>query len=147
MVGTLVLNVATWGCAGVGVGWWFARRDWRTFPQPGFISRLRRWETRQLYERVFLVRIWKDRLPEAGTWFGGLSKRRLPSVEDGGRVRFGIESLRAERVHYTLLLVVPLVMTWSRGWWIIANITFGVLVNVPCIVVARYNRVRLALLA
>ena len=100
-----------------------------------------------MYERVFLVRIWKDRLPEAGTWFGGLSKRRLPSVEDGGRVRFGIESLRAERVHYTLLLVVPLVMTWSRGWWIITNITFGVLVNVPCIIVARYNRVRLALLA
>jgi hypothetical protein len=35
-------------------------------------------------------------------------------------------------------------MAWNRGWWMLGNIAFGLAVNVPCIVVARYNRVRLA---
>jgi hypothetical protein len=35
-------------------------------------------------------------------------------------------------------------MLWSRGWWIVLNLVVGLAVNVPCIIVARYNRVRLA---
>jgi glycosyl-4,4'-diaponeurosporenoate acyltransferase len=50
-------------------------------------------------------------------------------------------------VHLTLLLMVPITMLWSRGWWMLFTIMIGVVVNVPCIIVARYNRVRLALLA
>jgi glycosyl-4,4'-diaponeurosporenoate acyltransferase len=93
------------------------------------------------------VRRWKDRLPEAGTWFGGVSKRHLPSLHEGGRARFAAESLRAERVHFVLLAVIPLTMTWSRGWWVVINLAFGITVNLPCIIVARYNRIRLARLS
>ncbi len=144
---TLVVLLATWGSAGVVVGWLFSRRDWKTFLVTGAITRLRPWETKERYERLLLVRSWKDRLPEAGTWFGGVSKRHLPTMADGGRTRFGAESLRAERVHLTLLLMVPITMLWSRGWWVLFTIMIGVVVNIPCIIVARYNRVRLALLA
>lgn len=143
----LIASLAMWGVAGVIVGASFARRDWRMFDKPGFFTRLRRWETRRFYERWLQVRSWKDRLPEAGTWFGGLSKRRLPTSAQGGRIRFAAESLRAERVHHTLLLVIPVAMVWSRDWWMIFNIVVGLVVNMPCIVVARYNRVRVALLA
>lgn len=144
---TLVVTLATWGIAAVVVGWSFARRDWKTFLVAGVITRLRPWENKERYERLLLVRSWKDRLPEAGTWFGGVSKRHLPKVAEGGRTRFGAESLRAERVHLTLLLVVPITLLWSRGWWVLFALTIGLVVNVPCIIVARYNRVRLALLA
>ena len=143
----LVVLLVTWGTAAVVVGWLFARRDWKTFLVAGIITRVRPWENKKWYERVLLVRSWKDCLPEAGTWFGGFSKRHLPTMAEGGRTRFGAESLRAERVHLTLLLVVPVTMLWSRGWWMLFTIIVGVVVNVPCIIVARYNRVRLALLA
>jgi len=144
---TLVVLLATWGTAAVVVGWLFARRDWKAFLLPGAITRLRPWENKKRYERLLLVRGWKDLLPEAGTWFGGVSKRHLPTIAEGGRTRFGAESLRAERVHLTLLLVVPITLIWSRGWWMLITIMIGVVMNVPCIIVARYNRVRLALLA
>ena len=144
---TLGVLLATWGTAAVVVGWLFARRDWKAFLLPGVITRLRPWENKKRYERLLLVRGWKDRLPEAGTWLGGVSKRHLPTIAEGGRTRFGAESLRAERVHLTLLLVVPITLIWSRGWWMLITIMIGVVMNVPCIIVARYNRVRLALLA
>ena len=34
-------------------------------------------------------------------------------------------------------------MAWSRGWWVVINVAFGLAVNMPCIIVARYNRIRL----
>ena len=144
---TLGVLLATWGTAGVVVGWLFSRRDWKTFLEAGVITQLRPWENKKRYERLLLVRGWKDLLPEAGTWFGGVSKRKLPTIAEGGRTRFDAESLRAERVHLTLLLVVPITLIWSRGWWMLITIMIGVVMNVPCIIVARYNRVRLALLA
>lgn len=143
----LTASGVAWVLSGIVVGWSFARRDWRSMPPPGFFTRLRTWDRRDLYERLLLVRAWKDRLPEAGTWFGGISKRRLPAFREGGRARFVAESLRAERVHLVYLLVAPTTLIWSRGWVILCNVVFGVVVNLPCIVVARYNRVRLAHLA
>lgn len=136
-------NATVWLVCGVAVGWWYARRDWRTLRDDGGLTRLRGWENRRRYERWLGVRRWKDRLPEAGTWFGGVSKRHLPSVQEGGRARFAAESLRAERVHFALLAVIPLTMAWSRGWWVVINVAFGLVVNMPCIIVARYNRIRL----
>lgn len=143
----VLLNTAVWLICGVGVGWGYARRDWRSLRADGVLTRLRRWESRRFYERWCGVRRWKDRLPEAGTWFGGVSKRHLPSLHEGGRARFAAESLRAERVHFVLLAVIPLTMTWSRGWWVVINLAFGITVNLPCIIVARYNRIRLARLS
>lgn len=139
-----LFNAIVWLASGVGVGWWYARRDWRSLRSDGVLTRLRPWEDRRLYERRLGVRHWKDRLPEAGTWFGGVSKRHLPSVQEGGRARFVAESLRAERVHFALLAVIPFTLAWSRGWWVVINMVFGFAVNAPCITVARYNRIRLS---
>ena len=136
-------NATVWLLCGVCVGWWYAQRDWRVLRDVGALTRLRRWESRRRYEHWLGVRRWKDRLPEAGTWFGGVSKRHLPSVQEGGRARFVAESLRAERVHFALIAVIPLTMAWSRGWWVVINVAFGLVVNMPCIIVARYNRIRL----
>jgi glycosyl-4,4'-diaponeurosporenoate acyltransferase len=143
----LVVDVAIWVACGVVTGFVLARRDWTTLAPPGPFTRLRGFDRRSIYERALRVRAWKDALPEAGTWFGGISKRHLPSRPDGYLRRFTAESLRAERVHLVLLLVIPVTMTWNRGWWMLGNVVFGVVINVPCIIVARYNRVRLTQLS
>ena len=141
------VNVACWVVSGILIGWLFARRRWQSFESPGPITSLRRCETRERYERFLRVRAWKDLLPEAGTWFGGISKRRLPTYAEGGLRRFAAESLRAERVHFTYAATIVGTLVWMRGWWVIVTLGFGFVVNVPCIVVARYNRLRLAHLA
>lgn len=140
----VLIDAAVWVACGLVVGVTFARRDWRQLSTPGFFTTLRRFESDHFYERRLFVRRWKELLPEAGTWFGGISKRRLPRRADGALQRFAAESLRAERVHWTLLGVLPVVILWSRGWLMVANMVFGLIINVPCIVVARYNRMRLA---
>jgi glycosyl-4,4'-diaponeurosporenoate acyltransferase len=143
----LIIDGAVWVIGGVLVGIVFARRDWRQLAAPGPFTTLRACETRQRYERGLAVRAWKDLLPEAGTWFGGISKRHLPRRAEGSLQRFAAESLRAERVHWTLLLLVPVLLTWNRGWLLAANVVFALVINLPCIIVARYNRLRLARIA
>jgi glycosyl-4,4'-diaponeurosporenoate acyltransferase len=143
---SLVVNAVAWLVAGSVVGFVFARRDWNKFHALGPFTRIQRFESRLFYERVLRVRKWKHFLPEAGTWFGGISKRKLPSVEEGGRRRLLAESLRAERVHWTLLTLIPISIGWNAGWWIAFNTAIGIAINVPCIAVARYNRIRLSLL-
>ena len=141
------VNASAWVAAGVVIGWSYARRPWQTMLEPGIFTTLRDWDSRAFYERVLRVRTWKDALPEAGTWFGGISKRTLPGHADGGLQRFAAESLRAERVHLAHALSIVVTMSWTRGWWLLVSIAFAVSVNLPCIAVARYNRVRLAHLA
>jgi glycosyl-4,4'-diaponeurosporenoate acyltransferase len=143
----LIIDAVVWVIGGVLVGIVFARRDWRRFAAPGPFTALRAFETRQRYERGLAVRVWKDLLPEAGTWFGGISKRQLPRRAEGSLQRFAAESLRAERVHWTLLLLVPVLLTWNRGWLLAANVIFALVINLPCIIVARYNRLRLTRIA
>ena len=141
-----LINGGVWLVAGIVVGVTFSRLDWRYFRSCGPFTRLREVESRSFYQRRLYVRAWKDRLPEAGTWFGGVSKRRIPGTNEGGRERLAAESLRAERVHWILLLLPPLSVLWSSGWWLMANVVVGIALNVPCIIVTRYNRVRLTLL-
>jgi glycosyl-4,4'-diaponeurosporenoate acyltransferase len=143
----LIIDAVVWVIGGVLVGIVFARRDWRRFAAPGPFTALRAFETRQRYERGLAVRVWKDLLPEAGTWFGGISKRQLPRRAEGSLQRFAAESLRAERVHWTLLLLVPVMLIWNRGWLLAANVVFALVINLPCIIVARYNRLRLTRIA
>lgn len=139
----LIIDGVVWVIGGAFVGFVFACQDWRRFAAPGPFTTLRAFETRQRYERGLVVRVWKDLLPEAGTWFGGISKRHLPRRAEGSLQRFAAESLRAERVHWTLLLLVPMMLIWNRGWLLAANVVFGLIINLPCIIVARYNRLRL----
>jgi glycosyl-4,4'-diaponeurosporenoate acyltransferase len=136
-----VLVVAAWS---VAVGWWMARRPLDHLTGHGWLLRLRPWEGGgQWYERRLGVRRWKDRLPEAGTWFGGLSKRRLPSGADGGLGRFRAECVRAELTHWLAVALLPVLFVWSP-WWLAASLLAGgVAANLPCIVVPRFNRARL----
>ena len=145
----LALDVAVWVLGGVAVGWYHAALPVERLASPGPFTRLHAAEAGgRLHRRWFRVHRWKDLVPDAGTWFGGLSKRRLPAGADGGWRRFAAESLRAERVHVCMIaLMVPLA-AWNPPRWWAANLVLSAVGNVPCIVIARHNRARIdALLA
>ena len=71
----LAINLVVWAMSGALIGWRFAKRPWQEMRSPGAVTRLRKWERRALYETVLRVRTWKDMLPEAGTWFGGIDRK------------------------------------------------------------------------
>ena len=144
----MALDVLVWLAAGVVVGWYQARRPLSALGKPGPFTRLTTWELKgSPFRRWAKVDSWKDRLPDAGTWFGGLSKKRLPLGGEGGWPRFAAESLRAERTHWAMFVILPFFALWNPPALLVANVAFALVANVPCMIIARHNRARVMRLA
>ncbi len=139
-VGSLV-----WVLASVLVGYRASRLTDEDLARDTRWTRLRSWERGgRWYERRLRIRVWKDRLPEAGDLFeGGVSKRRLPARNQAGLERFVRETRRAESTHWVLLAVAPVFALWSPPVIMATMAAFALVANVPCLLVQRYNRARL----
>jgi glycosyl-4,4'-diaponeurosporenoate acyltransferase len=142
---TVVVDCVAWAGAGVGFGYLAHRIPLERLSHDGALTRLRpiegdgRW-----YEQRWRIRSWKDRLPEAGSFFaGGFSKRSLRTGRRANLERFVAETRRAERTHWSLLAVAPLFFVWNPWWLGFVMVGYALVANVPCLVVQRYNRARL----
>lgn len=140
----VALSVATWVAVSFAIGWWATRWPDDRLVSEGPFTRLRGWEAGgAFWQRRLRVQRWKDRLPEAGAFFGGAAKRRLPSRSDEGLEAFRRETVRAERVHWLILASTPVHLLWCRPTVFAGMVLYGVVFNVPFIVVQRANRGRL----
>jgi glycosyl-4,4'-diaponeurosporenoate acyltransferase len=111
----------------------------------GWLFRIRRFERGgRFYQRWLRVKRWKDRLPEAGDLFrGGVSKRRLAAYGRERLAPFAAETRRAELTHWLILAAAPWFFLWNPWWLALAMVGYGIVANVPCIAIQRYNRARL----
>jgi len=140
------VDSAVWAGCSLIVGYGAHRLPSAAVERDGFITARRGWEgDGSVYERLG-VRRWKDRLPEAGGLFGGVSKRSLSLGRDG-LAQFAAETRRAEYVHWALLAVGPLFAWWNPWPLALAMLGYAVLANVPFVIVQRYNRARVLALA
>ena len=136
----VALNVAGWPAIQVGLAWAFTRMPAAWF-NPG---QTRRWEQGgRVYERVFAVKRWKDRLPDGARWFGGgFAKGALRSADPGHLARFVRETWRGELCHWAALAFVPLFFLWNPWWADLIIVVYAAAANMPCILAQRYNRAR-----
>lgn len=143
-VAVLVLNVAFWVGSEMLAGYRAARLSLADLERDHRLLRLRAFEADgRWYERRLRIRSWKDRLPEAGTVFGGMTKRTLPGRTDADLSRFDLETRRAERAHWSSMLGLPLVVLWNPLAGVVLMVGFGLTFNLPFIVIQRYNRARI----
>lgn len=120
------------------------------FSHDGWLGRVRPWETPRRYRRIgaqWLVGV----MPDAGETMGGTTKSRLPEAADGGVDRYLIEVRRAEWVHtWSMISWIPLwpiALVWpSFTVSAIVNTAIAILVNLPFMIVVRYNHVRIDVL-
>jgi glycosyl-4,4'-diaponeurosporenoate acyltransferase len=141
---TVLLNVAAWAGFHAGSGYAVHRLPRRRLAHDGWLLRPRAFERGgRSYERLH-VRGWKERLPEAGALFhGGTSKRHLPGHRGReGLERFIIETRRAEWGHWSAMACGPLAALWNPPLGAALMVAYGVVVNLPFIIVQRYNRQR-----
>jgi glycosyl-4,4'-diaponeurosporenoate acyltransferase len=141
----VLVDCVVWTIVGVSTG--YAAYRWPTgrLAYDGWATRLRAFEAGgRWYERRWRIRRWKDRLPEAGSVFGGgFSKRALRSHQTNHLDRFIIETRRAELTHWVVLAFAPLFLLWNPWWLALVMVAYALVANLPCIAVQRYNRGRL----
>lgn len=138
-----LVSSVVWTVTFLLVGRWGARLPVARLA-PGPVTALRAFERGgRTWDRWLGVRRWKDRVPDAGTAWGGASKHAL--VRGGRRQldRLRAETVRAERVHWVVLASTPLHALWCRPSVMAAMAVFGVVANVPFIVIQRSNRGRI----
>ena len=122
----------------------------RLFRTRIWLYRARAWERGgRIYERIFHIKAWKDRLPDGAAIFrGGFRKADLNTVSAEYLNRFAEETCRGEAVHWVTLFAAALFFIWNPWWAGLIMIAYAITANMPCILAQRYNRLRLmALLA
>ena len=141
---TVVVDVAAGGLFHAATGYAAHRVPADRLARDGWWLRPRSFERRgRVYRRVLHVHRWKDRVPEAGALFdGGISKRELPARDPQGLTVFVRETRRAELAHWWAMACSPLFLLWNPPLPAALLVAYGVLVNLPFIVIQRYNRFR-----
>lgn len=83
------------------------------------------------------------RLPEAGSAFGGESKKALPGIGADDLGAYLVEVRRGEWVHWLSMLTALPLGLFNPLWLWVAFAFIVVVVNAAFILVLRYNRIRL----
>jgi glycosyl-4,4'-diaponeurosporenoate acyltransferase len=137
----ILLNAGGWVAIQMSLAWAFTRMPASWFNPPVAFTCER---TGRFYESFFAIKRWKDRLPDAARWFsGGFPKATLSQKNPDYLHRFIRETWRGELCHWVAILCAPVFFLWNPWWsdWII--VAYALAANLPCILVQRYNRVRL----
>jgi len=142
---TIAVDVVAWGAFHSLTGYAAHRLDDNQLSRDGWLLRQRSFEAGGRWYRDRLrIHRWKDRLPEAGALFaGGLSKRRLPAYDADGLELFARETRRAELAHWWAMSCGPLFALWNPPLATALLVAYGVLVNLPFVLIQRYNRFRI----
>ena len=141
---TIVVDVVAWGVFHAATGYAAYRLDDERLSRDGWLLRPRGFESGgRWYRRRLRIHRWKDRLPEAGDLFrGGVSKRHLPSYDVAGLELFVRETRRAELAHWWAMGFGPVFVLWNPPLAAGLLVGYGVVVNLPFILIQRYNRFR-----
>lgn len=141
----IAVNTLAWLAIHLGVALAGTRLPIRLFRPEARWFRPRAWEDGgRLYERRFGIRHWKDRFPDGAAWFrGGFPKARLARRDGAYLDRFARETCRGEAVHSAVILLAPLFFLWNPPWAGGVMILYALASNLPCILIQRYNRLRL----
>lgn len=95
------------------------------------------------YEHFWLIRRWKALIPDAGHVLpGGIRKASLMGRDRPGLRRLLAETRRAELVHWALWPAWLVTALWLPPPGVVLNLVFATLFNLPCLLLQRYNRLR-----
>lgn len=141
----ILLDIAVWLIIHVGVSYSMTHVPLGLFDTGFWLYKQRKWERDgKIYTRVFKLKRWKRRLPDGAALFKkGFKKKHLQELDDSYLHNFIRETCRAELAHWIMLLLSPVFFMWNPWWVGIVMIIYAALINIPCIMIQRYNRIRL----
>jgi len=141
---TIAIDVVVWFAIHMGVSYWITSRPLSSFSPDAWLCKMRDWEKNgRTYERVFIVRTWKRRLPDGATLFReGFTKKQLRENNYAYYNDFGTETCRAEVTHWIVFFFGFIFFLWNLWWVGLIMVGYAAVANLPCIIAQRYNRIR-----
>ncbi|MDR0137019.1 glycosyl-4,4'-diaponeurosporenoate acyltransferase [Metabacillus idriensis] len=139
----LLINMSVWLLIHLSVSFFSVRMSERFIGKFNGIFTVFNWEqSGKFYEKI-QIRIWKDRLPEAGKLFkDGFSKKNLTGRSE--MERFLLETKRGELSHWLQLVPCLFFFIWNTPAAGLFNVLYAFAFNSPFILIQRYNRIRLS---
>jgi glycosyl-4,4'-diaponeurosporenoate acyltransferase len=101
-------------------------------------------EEPSIYQTIFKIRYWKDKLPEGSKIVNAkTSKKQLDNSKQEYLNDFLIEINRGELAHWLQIIPAPLFFLFNLEWvgWLM--IVYALAFNLPFIMIQRFNRARL----
>ncbi len=138
-------NVLLWPLTHFLVSWWALRLEATSFHEKSFPFREFAFEQGgAFYEKVFLIKKWKRRLPDGAAMLGvKIDKSTKTLATLTGRQKYFQETMRSEWAHWvTMLLGLVLSSFNTFEVWLIM-LAYALIANAPCIMAQRYNRIKL----
>ncbi|MFC2009799.1 glycosyl-4,4'-diaponeurosporenoate acyltransferase [Chloroflexota bacterium] len=129
----------------MGISYLMSRCQLTSFNPEGWLYQQRNWERNgRIYEGFFRLKSWKQKLPDGAAIFkGGFTKKHLKENSREYLREFIMETCRAELTHWIVFLFGFVFFIWNIWWVGIVMIIYAAIVNIPCIITQRYNRIRL----
>ncbi len=141
----IIIDILAWLLIHVSVSLAIDKIPPNSFNPASWLYRERKWENGgRIYQRLLGIKKWKGLLPDgAAILKNRFRKKRLGNPDAAYISRFIAETCRAELIHWGIFIFSPLFLIWNEWWIGLIMIAYGFVVNVPCIVTQRYNRIRL----
>ena len=142
---TIVIDILAWFIIHLGVSYIMTRQSLTSFNADSWLYRKRKWERNgKIYERFFRLKSWKKKLPDGAAVFkNGFKKKQLKATNEDYLRDFIRETCRAGLTHWIVLLFGTVFLIWNYIWVGILMIMYAAIVNIPCIITQRYNRIRI----
>jgi hypothetical protein len=103
------------------------------------ILRARKWEKNgQIYQDVLRIKLWKNYIPAVGAF----DKKHLvdmKKINDQYTSLFILEAVRAEITHLCAYAFTLVLIPMTNREYHKALIIYGLVINLPCFIIQRYN--------
>jgi glycosyl-4,4'-diaponeurosporenoate acyltransferase len=141
----VLLNVVAWLIIHLGMSYLAQRMPDAWFERDRGWYKARRFESVHFYERVLLVKRWKQYLPDGARLFaGGFPKKSLQERSMDYYHTFLRETRRAEFAHLLQIAPVVFFVLFNPPWAMAILVVYALAMNLPCLITQRYNRLRFA---
>jgi len=146
---TILIDIVVWFVIHMSVSFLMTRRPLASFNTDNWLYRQRSWEKNgRIYERFFRLKSWKKKLPDGAAVFkNGFQKKKLKETSQEYLQEFISETCRAELTHWIVFLFGFIFFIWNIWWVGIVMIMYATIVNIPCVITQRYNRIKLRRIA
>lgn len=110
-----------------------------------WLYRERQWEDGgHIYERIFGVKSWKAKLPDISDFMKWrFNKKHFAKNNNNYLFAFLTESCKAEFTHWMIIMSTLIFKFWNNWSSVLLIMSIAMLLNLPYIIIQRYNRPRL----